>query len=212
MAIDNYKSTTGLAGEGFRNYMKANTKMKAFNSSKVYEQNLNSMNGLLLKTMQSGYDALTLSEKENVDVLAHSCLNQKGTAVLRARTIWSYFNPTEVFDDRLICFNASNKNFKGDYDAYLTDQSGISNILNSDLEVLVYPNPTNNEVNISTTNETAGVFSLYDLLGQRVFSVSFNQESKVHTLTLPKAIQNGLFTYQYCTNSDCTTGKVSVLR
>lgn len=55
-----------------------------------------------------------------------------------------------------------------DFDGQLTYSNIISIEFNSDLNVLVYPNPFNNEINVQVLSETPITIYVYDVLGRKV--------------------------------------------
>ena len=193
-------------------YFKAFTDNSSIISSLSFEQDLKKVNFILLKFYLKGYDILSSDEKTLLDEFSHRCAYEFGASVIHARTIWSYINPTEVFDDRKICFLGSNK---GDYNnSYeLASFAGPQvNINSKSNELSIYPNPSNGAFEIRYDCLAKGRFILTNLEGKIIFETELEEANLIHKISLPLSLKSGLYLYRCSFNGVCEDkfGKLSI--
>ncbi|CAN5398159.1 hypothetical protein BH09BAC1_BH09BAC1_11370 [soil metagenome] len=83
---------------------------------------------------------------------------------------------------------------------------GLDDIATARLETRLYPNPTNGTLTIELPIAGVGVFSLYSLLGQQVFTKSLTQTTTTLALDFP----SGIYLYRITQNGQSQTGKLVV--
>ena len=135
------------------------------------------------------------------------------------------------YDDRWLCINAQNKGGSPiqDIDSFLNNQlkENISSIHMtipsspiikgntkplSEGDVVVYPNPTQGQINIEYKCEADGEFKLYNNLGQVILqTILKSKNNKVSLLT--NELTTGVYTY-VCTFENCESkkGKITVIK
>jgi hypothetical protein len=79
-------------------------------------------------------------------------------------------------------------------------------------KILVYPNPTQNEVRISWTNTNAmnTSISVCDLQGKMIKQIQVNNQSEL--LLSTQEIPDGFYLVSVCNESGCVTSKLAVMR
>lgn len=83
-----------------------------------------------------------------------------------------------------------------------------------DDELMVYPNPMNEEFTLYFKSKDEGWFKMYNSLGELVFEHTITKDKTEHHMSLPYVLPNGLYSFQclYSKNGDVRVGKVTVLR
>jgi hypothetical protein len=202
-----------------------NTTISANNN---WEANEKSMNYEMLRQINVGIVELDESERNDIEALAKSCVYNQGPAVYKARTLWSNFEPSAIYDDRVLCLNTANKGGNGsdNVDSLMLAESGLSLLpLNENGEtikdatvgmshnqqtiVTIYPNPAQNQIHIAKECKSNGVFKLYNRLGQVIASYTLTESNM--KLTLPELAQ-GVYNYK-CEfeNCDAVIGKLTII-
>jgi hypothetical protein len=183
------------------------------------------MNEALIYSSATPVDSLEQSLKDDIAILAHACPFVAGQAVYKARRVWSFWQPNALFDDRLLCLQAENKNGENeieDIDNYYTQQisaaqnivvipSNTKVILNASINfkehTRVYPIPINTMVNIELGRNEPAELTIYNLLGEKVLSVILKLQ--LTKLSLDQLVP-GFYQYRIkYTNGDCETGKLT---
>ncbi len=152
------------------------------------------VNEAMILLTQNPPDSLPHALKEEIGMIAHLCPYVGGHATRKARTLYLYWQPNAIWDDRVICLQGQNKGSTAsvsDLDSMYMAQVRENNHgenLNSDAvksemitgqsetniddDVSVYPNPAQNYIIVQTKDATPGNFTLYNSLGEVVLTSS----------------------------------------
>ena len=172
--------------------------------------------------------------KEDMQFLASSCPFVEGTAVYRARSIHSYWEPNAVFDDRFLCIQGMNKNQDNsriDIDSLIesevistssTQQNAILNQANistskvkkliDESSIKIYPNPANAYIMIEYQSTVDGTIRLFNSLGEMVLNTTLSKENTKIQLMLHD-LANGIYHYEVeFANMKKTRGKLTILK
>ncbi len=172
----------------------------SISSSNTLEQNMVTVNRYRLKWICGGIDSLSANEKDTLATLAKMCPFIGGTAVYRARSIYSEIEPTDM-NDVVIC-NAAGvyKNGSGAEDEDETIDPSLLAAL-GDSHFKIYPNPASTQVTVdySLNLEEQGELIFYDLLGREYMRTGLSATVNHVTLStthLPK----GVYLCKYAVN------------
>jgi hypothetical protein len=169
--------------------------------------------------------------KEDMQYLASSCPFVEGTAVYRARTIYSLWEPNAIFDDRIICIQGQNKNQDNsrlNIDSLIESQiaevnvkAATNNVFTNDNntkkvfsdnkhDIKVFPNPASTFIVVEYSCESDGELILYGSLGQEILKTSLEKGNKKVQIQISD-IANGMYQYK-CKFKNCTEqiGKLSI--
>lgn len=226
-------STTNASNYEFR-YLSAVQANNLIVNGEEWEMNEHDLNAIQLKLISEseidtiGYDTMYLdslmqivlpriqyisqTEKDFLRDLANSCPFVAGTCVYKARSLWKRFNPSEFYDDRILCLESNNKNSdltNVDIDSLYESQieKGIVSkpIINThrlkDGEVLIYPNPANSTITIEYTCATKGNFELTNSLGQLVLNTELGEGRMKVQLSI-NGLTSGMYYYK-CSFEGC---------
>lgn len=171
------------------------------------------VNDAYLRYSRYGIDSLTQEDYGNIAMLALQCPLVGGTAVYKARMLYSIYQPSISYDDLEICNNAGlykgGKGLFDDENALLAQQS-VDFYSNS---LKVYPNPTSGlltlEYSIANTDKAEVVIT--DVFGKLVKRVLLtgNKKSTVDIGALPAAV----YFYRYLVNNATeNTGKIVLIK
>ncbi len=171
--------------------------------------------------------------KDDMQFLASSCPFVEGTAVYRARTIYCFWEPNAIFDDRIICIQGQNKNQDNtniNIDSLIESQiteanikavGGNLNISGKSISIAkkvdvnaieVYPNPASSVVIISYNSEVDGYFKLYNSFGEVVLATILSKDITKTQLQI-KDVANGLYHYEVeFPNIRKTIGKLTIIK
>ena len=171
--------------------------------------------------------------KEDMQFLASSCPFVEGTAVYRARTIYSLWEPNAIFDDRIICIQGQNKNqdFSNiNIDSLIESQIAEANVkipkvndvavnnfikkynLENINSIEVYPNPASTVVIIAYQSKSDGYFKLFNSYGEIVLSTILSKDITKAQLQI-KDVANGLYHYEVeFQNMKKTIGKLTIIK
>jgi hypothetical protein len=140
-----------------------------------------------------------------INELANKCPYQEGSAVYKARTLNAIFNPTQIYDDIKTCNNIgvyktnNNANTKGLFGAendYLKNlKPNYNNVVLSSNEIKVYPNPTDNILNISYNIVDNASLVIQDLLGRKIIEINLSSKSN-HAIIDVSKLTIGVYIYQ----------------
>lgn len=157
-----------------------------------------------------------------------------GNGVLKARTLWTHWQPNAIWDDRVLCMQGQNKNQDDgdiDIDSMYTVIIKESNMQNGPLghnaidnnvkqtglstkveNIVVYPNPANSYIIVSYQTKDNGVFTLYNSLGEVVLKTELSMQNTKTQIPIFE-IANGLYHYEveFATMIK-TIGKLSILK
>ena len=169
--------------------------------------------------------------KEDMQFLASSCPFVEGTAVYRARTIYSLWEPNAIFDDRIICIQGQNKNQDNsqlNIDSLIESQIAETNvkmvsnnisanasnskkiISDSKSVINVFPNPASTFIIIEYNCESDGELILYNSMGQEILKTSLEKGNMKVQIKISD-IANGMYQYK-CKFENCNEkiGKITI--
>ena len=129
-------------------------------------------------------------------MLETSCPFVNGPAVYKARAIYASIHPGYVFDDLGLCL-AVGVYKQSTAPTYIQiDESKLEEINESNF--LVYPNPTNEQLNISyhLVDGVSGQFVLQDITGRIVLKTDLDRAATKMSLSL-NGIPKGAYIYQF---------------
>ena len=164
--------------------------------------------------------------------LANLCPYVGGNGVLKARTLWMYWQPNALWDDRVLCMQGQNKNQDdGDIDIdsiyiNIIKEMIVNNtnttVLNNNIKPIssnklkdplqLYPNPASNFVEISYTCKIDGEFILYITIGDIILKASLPKEYLNKKIQL-NDIAIGLYHYEiHFADGEKQFGKLSIIK
>ena len=169
--------------------------------------------------------------KEDMQFLASSCPFVEGTAVYRARTIYSLWEPNAIFYDRIICIQGQNKNQDNsniNIDSLIESQIAeanvkmVSNNISADASntkkvisdsksvIKVFPNPASTFIIVEYNCESDGELILYNSLGQEILKTSLEKGNMKVQIQI-NDIANGMYQYK-CKFENCIDqiGKLTI--
>lgn len=148
---------------------------------------------------------MTETDKTFIHTLAPQCPYVGGSAVYKARSLNFYLQPGAMFDDMKTCnevgvYKQGSTNH-GSTKSFITiENEQLANIKSSNLkkpnevEILVYPNPANNFVDITYTNKMQANFRLYNSVGELILIQNLEQNKSKHKIEI-KNVSNGMYHY-----------------
>jgi hypothetical protein len=225
-----YDSTTNASNDSLR-YAEAAAANTLISSANDWEMNEKTVNDVLLFMYNNPIDSIPLYMKENVQYLASSCPFVEGTAVYRARTIYSLWEPNAIFDDRIICIQGQNKNqiiSNINIDSLIESQiaeanvrmvsnnisanaSNTKKIISDDKQgIKIFPNPASTFIIVEYNCESDGELILYNGLGQELLKTSLGKGRKKVQIQI-NDIANGMYQYK-CKFENCIDqiGKLTI--
>jgi hypothetical protein len=225
-----YDSTTNASNDSLR-YASAVTSNTLISSANNWEMNEKTVNDVMLFMYNNPIDSIPLYMKDDMQFLASSCPFVEGTAVYRARTIYSLWEPNAIFDDRIICIQGQNKNqdnSKINIDSLIESQIAEANvkmvsnnisantrnskkiISESKSVINIFPNPASTFIIIEYNCESDGELILYNSLGQEILKTSLEKGNKKVQLQI-NDIANGIYQYK-CKFENCIEqiGKLTI--
>ncbi len=178
-----------------------------------------------------GADSIVEADRMQLEIIANTCPFVGGTAVYKARTLWSVFNPLQQYNDRVNCLAAygqgkmaNNVNIDSLYEAKANQKGAVlaqliknneqqnpkpnSNYANT---LVVYPNPANDYINIEYTQMRKGNFILYDILGKEIMNRNIEGRLNSEKIHLPN-VPDGIYTYKIVFDTESFTGKLNILK
>ena len=174
------------------------------------------MNQLYLNVLLRGRDTLNEEEQANIETLAFTCPYIGGNAVYRARVLHSMRHWGIHYDDLVICNGQGvYKNGISKLQEQLNQLANYSNAGNqatqrqiADDEVILYPNPTHDIVNILCTN--AKRIIVYDLIGGCRLNKVLNYKTDVNSIET-NSLPIGIYFYKVIKiNGETFTGKLLI--
>ncbi len=157
-----------------------------------------------------------------ISVIQTSCPYVNGSAVYKARMIYSSLNPLIDYNDMQLCNSAGvykNSTGEGLFDnennwinsSFIESFTGKNKIYSA-TDFLIYPNPTNNEIRISYTlnsNENAELL-IYDMLGITKVKIELKPENNIVVVPI-HFLNAGVYSYRYLINNEQReTGKLII--
>lgn len=173
-----------------------------------------------------------LSQTFAISAVQTMCPFVGGSAVYKARTLYTILNPLAQYNDRLMCIQGQNKNGNSGYvnlDSLNEAETNIAanalalnqgvnttTLKHKDIplitgnfeDILLYPNPANTFINISYFNED-GIFELYDAIGKLILKENLIKQNETQKILLPK-ISNGIYSYRIVFTKSNYTGKINI--
>ena len=137
----------------------------------VQAANYKAMNNIYLNTTIAGIDSFTSGQWDTIKCLAKKCPYVAGDAVYIARALYAQIDNTIFFNDLAICQPSGSERM------LMLPPPAISDTVNKPTEfVHLYPNPTNQLINLSFYAQTNGqvIFEMMDQLGEVVMSEQLN--------------------------------------
>jgi hypothetical protein len=191
-------------------------------SEEEQESNEHDINEIYIKMLTYGIDSLDSEDSNRIVEIANLCPYIGGTAVYKARTLFSMYNPANMFDDIAMC-NAigvykqenNNNDKKGIFDeenTYLQSLKPKENVLVSlsENKFILYPNPANANINIKyqlNSNQIGNVV-ICDLLGRQRMIINLASDI-IHVTANINSLETGVYIYKYIVNYNLVeTGKL----
>jgi hypothetical protein len=167
-------------------------------SSNDLEKDEQFINKLYLQWLKGGVEMIDSTDSIELEIMAWSCPMEKGTAVYKARSIYSSISPSSTFDDIALCSTGLNKN--STQQESTIDMNMLNNILSD--EIKVYPNPATDEVTIDYVlpENNQGKITIFDMLGRARMTLDLSATQnriKVNVANLEK----GIYIYKYIVNT-----------
>lgn len=175
--------------------------------SEIQDENEGTINAIYLRLLRYGIDSIGDDAKDFITELAPQCPYIGGSAVHKARSLNYYFNPAAAYDDMKTCnavgvykhgnSNASNSNGA----SLITKENEVlsrikpmhSNLIQND--IMVYPNPANNYVDVNYKSNADAIFKLYNAVGEIILTQKLAKEN-IKQRVLLNEIANGIYHYE----------------
>jgi hypothetical protein len=146
----------------------------------------------------------------------------KGTAVYKARTLWTNFNPMAQYYDRLTCVQNATANKGGAYNEIVNLDSLYETQMNESMKALeeyrnyivddlisIYPNPTTDYIIVENATELVGEFRLLNSLGEVILTENLNNNKQTIKLN---NLSNGIYHYEIeMVHKKKVVGKLTIL-
>jgi hypothetical protein len=165
-------------------------------------------------------DSLDATELQTAKDIAALCIYTYGAAVSNARALVSIVeDSTIIWNDNTTCsFNARNGNDNSEYLETIVN-ANIEKmdkkeklILSNSQNVNLYPNPTDNEINVLYRNVEVGTkFCIYNYIGEEITTkLLFNPNGILKIET--NLLNNGLYLYKLVTSNGqiVNEGKINI--
>jgi hypothetical protein len=175
----------------------------------VFSTNAKWINEIKLQQLQFGLDSITTLQWMQIENLANSCPYFDGDAVYKAREIIAFKKPANYYNDLRICNTQGyyKTSHQSSLELQLKQLNAIANNnfnkgIKAELEeAFLYPNPTNNCININyklKQYETAQLL-IYDVLGVQLENFVINSQNELIGLNVSD-LRNGVYTYKFITS------------
>ena len=177
-------------------------------SSNDLEKDEQFINKLYLQWLKGGIEMIDSTDSIALEIMAWSCPMEKGTAVYKARSIYSSISPSSTFDDIALCSIGLNKN--STQQESTIDMNMLNNILSD--EIKVYPNPANDEVTIDYVlqENTQGKITIFDMLGRARITLDLSATNNRANFSVAN-LEKGVYIYKYIVNTKVVkTDKLTV--
>lgn len=201
--------------------------------------NPQSINKLQLIATRFGIDSLSEVQKTELAFIAHLCPFAAGPAVYSARVLYTALNPMAQYYDRLTCLQNLGQNKNGETGYYNLDSlyetegeimgaplitmNNYNNNANSLIKeenlnyqvdglVKVYPNPATTTVIIAYNKEVDGIFTLFNVLGEKILQTTLSKHNSKTQIPLLD-IASGVYHYEIqFGNEGKINGKLNILK
>lgn len=164
--------------------------------------------GVVSNTLDPAYDVVAFIRVFNVDF---SVLKEETTALVAGQNFSITYTNVEAEDTTVqygFAVSGINANpaDEGALGSAIVSAPLVAGVNDNDLlNITVYPNPSNNNWNISTPNDVIDTIELYDVMGKRVSTVTVDSNTtSVNNETLAK----GLYLAKISTNTGQKTVKL----
>lgn len=136
-----------------------------------------------------------------------NCPYVNGSAVFKARTLLSFWDVVAQYDDMKICntvgvYKTSNqsgntvKTTITKENEYLQQFVGIiEKEVRYEDEIIIYPIPAEDYVDVKYNIETDAVFNLYNSVGEKILTTKLNHQQNKQRIEL-NYLPNGLYQYE----------------
>lgn len=221
--IDNFANLSPAVLEGL--WIDASTQNELINDTEVHDANEQRINNIYLRMVRLGMDSLLQDDKDFISTLAPQCPYTAGSAVYKARTLNKYIAPGAMYDDLKICnqvgvYKTGNNNSNNGVDkktiSLITQEEkslskikpNVENISLKLNDIVLYPNPTPDIVNIRYHTNAESKIELYDITGRKIMVVQFVSGEYKTSIDLCK-LSNGIYSYKYLiAGVEMHTGKI----
>ena len=154
------------------------TKLNAKIATKnIFEKNEQIINAIYLKTLAIGNYNLDKSEQEVVNTLAHQCYRAAGSAVYKARTLYSLF-ALPNFNDKLC--------EKETKEVPIYNKVAKNNNINEN--VVIYPNPASESLTVELPKVQEATIFIRDINGKVLNTYKGNGRISVSTVGIPNGV------------------------
>ena len=169
-------------------------------SSETVELNEQEVNEIYLNTFAENVFEFSPAQENSLLSIANQCPMAGGPAVFKARALYAQIDPQQSFDDALLCLQQGILLREGKDDIHSAFK--------------VYPNPTNNLLNIEYTidTESKASISIYNTVGNFVLEKELDTKANKHQLSFKK-FNNGIYYYKITVNGkQYDEGKIVVIK
>jgi hypothetical protein len=180
-------------------------------STEQYEINERLINDIYITYLRTGAGSFTEAEWQTISDLATQCPYIGGSAVLKARNLYTLINPLVGFEDVTLCnsvgvYKNGNNTFNNDNNM-LDSMSAVGALLVDANRLKIYPNPANSEINITYNTQVESQFIIYDITGRAIVETKLPAKNAKVSVDISR-ISNGVYTYkQSIGESVINTGK-----
>lgn len=190
-------------------------------SDKDQENNERRINEIYLKIVRYGIDTLNDGDSTFIVEMAAQCPYIGGTAVYKARALLATYMPSQLFDDIKICNNIGvykNSNNNTGESSLLSLESdylksikpNFENAILKENDLLLFPNPTANQLNIRYKYASDSKLQIVNILGTTVKEIELPAHN-THISVLVQDLFPGIYTYRQVENKNILhTGKLII--
>jgi hypothetical protein len=149
---------------------------------RLFENYEKDLNRIYLDVLTQGWQNLTTADFEQLEELALSCPFVNGSAVYKARSLFAHIHPGITYNDLEIC------NAVGIYKSGL-ESTSVGNNDEKFLNTIVYPNPTQSELQIYIPQYQGPVqIQVFDMTSNKV--IDFKSKILMDIISLPVSFLN----------------------
>jgi hypothetical protein len=215
--------TSTNAGNDSARYADAVSANVLISSANNWEMNEKTVNDVLLYMYYSAVDSIPSQMQQDIQAMASSCPFVEGTAVYRARSLWTLWEPDAIFDDRLLCIQGQNKNQDNsqmnidslieneiiaaivktpDNQAMINSHSIKKVISGNETDIRIFPNPAQTFIIVEYSCESEGDLILFNSIGQEVLKTTLDKGKRKVQIQI-NDVANGVYQYK-CRFDKCT--------
>ena len=168
-------------------------------STEQHEINERLINGIYIKYLRAGATAFTEAEWQTISDLATQCPYIGGSAVLKARNLYTLINPLVGFEDVTLCnsvgvYKNGNNAFNDENNMLDSLSAAGVNLVDAN-RLKIYPNPANSEINITYNTQVESQFIIYDITGRVIIETILPAKNAKVSIDVSR-ISNGVYTYK----------------